>query len=324
MVTRESTGGKGLAISSRCWLNAGRATNDCGRTLRVASYEGGKAEEVWEFSGGRDWRRSRKFCGKKRGERRMHQTPPARTFSIHSRIDLKISSSSSMFLSLSLPTPFRSFVFFCDWNVLVGLFPAFFRRSPRSFVLLRFPNSLTTNGNSAQKPTEREFLFEKIRAPNSTRGRVEASLWFLTNDIGLDKMSSCQGPLAHLLCCCCCCFVSELREMSGAMRLLPCAPTEFTDVQWNSGRRVRKLNESTTNLLVNQIQSMLWTRLEQSGALLVFLWFSFRLECKSATIERTKKRTRQIHVNRKTHKEKQKNSKKKGRWLLLPQSKTIE
>lgn len=112
MVTRESTGGKGLAISSRCWLNAGRATNDCGRTLRVASYEGGKAEEVWEFSGGRDWRRSRKFCGKKRGERRMHQTPPARTFSIHSRIDLKISSSSSMFLSLSLPTPFRSFVRF--------------------------------------------------------------------------------------------------------------------------------------------------------------------------------------------------------------------
>ncbi len=116
----------------------------------------------------------------RRGERRrrrggMHQTPPARTFSIHRRI----SSSSLTFLSsLSLHLFLRSFgSFFRDWNVLVGLFPTFFRRSPRSFVLLfsvfpipsRRPNG---DGNSAQKLIEREFRFEKILAPNLIHGGV--------------------------------------------------------------------------------------------------------------------------------------------------------
>ncbi len=156
----------------------------------------GKGEEEEEdgmFSGGGwDWRRrSRMFSvvvERIRGERRrrrrggMHQTPPARTFSIHRRI----SSSSLTFLSLSslsLHLFLRSFVrlfvsfFFRDWNVLVGLFPTFFRRSPRSFVLLfsvfpipsRRPNE---DGNSAQKLIEREFRFEKILAPNLIHGGV--------------------------------------------------------------------------------------------------------------------------------------------------------
>ncbi len=147
-------------------------------------------EEVGMFSGGgRDWRRRYR-----RGERRrrriggMHQTPPARTFSIHRRISSS-SSSSLTFLSLFfLLSPYtfsfvRSFVcsflsfFFRDWNVLVGLFPTFFRRSPRSFVLLfsvfpipsRRPNE---DGNSAQKPIQREFRFEKILAPNLIHGGV--------------------------------------------------------------------------------------------------------------------------------------------------------
>ncbi len=130
----------------------------------------GKGEEEEEvgmfFGGGRDWgRRSRRGERRRRRRRRMHQTPPARTFSIHRRISS--SSSSLNFLSLFfLLSPYtfsfvRSFVrsflsFFRDWNVLVGLFPTFFRRSPRSFVLLFsvFPNSLTTTERRRKFRTE--------------------------------------------------------------------------------------------------------------------------------------------------------------------------
>jgi hypothetical protein len=51
--------------------------------------------------------------------------------------------------------------------------------------------------------------------------------------------------------------------------------------------------------------------MDNIGTIGRFIGFSFgsffsRLECKRPTIKRMKKRTRRIHVNRKTHKEKSK------------------
>jgi hypothetical protein len=101
--------------------------------------------------------------------------PPSNFFFFFFFLEFSFSFLSSLSLHLFL----RSFVsFFRDWNVLVGLFPTFFRRSPRSFVLLfpvfpipsRRPNG---DGNSAQqKPIDREFRFEKILAPNLIHGGV--------------------------------------------------------------------------------------------------------------------------------------------------------
>jgi hypothetical protein len=48
---------------------------------------------------------------------------------------------------------------------------------------------------------------------------------------------------------------------------------------------------------------MLWTTLEQSGALLVFLLVLFSSDW-NANVQQSNERTRRIHVNRKTHKEK--------------------
>jgi hypothetical protein len=79
----------------------------------------------------------------------------------------------------------RSFLsFFRDWNVLVGLFPTFFRRSPRSFVLLFsvFPNSLTTTERQWKFRTETDWTWISFWKDSgvkfNSRRSIKASLWF--------------------------------------------------------------------------------------------------------------------------------------------------
>ena len=152
-------------ILFRCWLNAGRPTNDSFGTLRFASYvrRGGRdcgGPECLAAGGKRRKKKKKKKWRNALKLRRQGRSSIQHIWIYFKKffllffffLDFSFSFLSSSSLHIFSFLFFRSFVrsfvfFFRDWNVSVGLFPTFFPRSPRSFLFLRvfpFLNSHTT------------------------------------------------------------------------------------------------------------------------------------------------------------------------------------